>query len=128
KDRDLNRLINAPGVNSLRYYSTDPELSNDFTSGVLGLCYPRTTTVLDVMDLLPKVNSWLNATPQTMGNWTSKDKLEQQLKTIPIKHVPVYQEDIMMDALNAELRENRKLTVIGFDTLQIPRYKLVFKL
>ncbi|MGE5416598.1 MAG: hypothetical protein ACM3UZ_07535, partial [Acidobacteriota bacterium] len=40
KDRDLNRLINAPGVNSLRYYSTDPELSNDFTSGVLGLCYP----------------------------------------------------------------------------------------
>jgi hypothetical protein len=127
KESDLAVLLNSPGLNSLRFYRTDPG-SGDYTTDVVFLSYPRETRVLDIMDLLPKVKQWLNKTPQNMGNWNSKEAIVKDMETMQIEPVPVFKGELPLKPANEVLRNNRELTVIGFDVLQVPRYKLSFVL
>ncbi len=124
---DLAILLNSPGLNSLRFYRTDPG-SGDYTTGVIFLNYPQETRVLDVMDLLPKVQQWVSSTSQNMGNWTSKEAIIQELANVQIESVPVFKGESPLTLANEVLRNNRELTVIGFDVLQVPRYRLSFVL
>ncbi|OPY57011.1 MAG: hypothetical protein A4E55_01870 [Pelotomaculum sp. PtaU1.Bin035] len=126
KESDLDILKSSPGLNSLRFYRTDPG-SGDFTTDVIFLNYPRETQVLDIMDLLPKVNKWINTTSQNMGNWTSKEAIVQELENVQTESVPVFKGELPLKLANDVLRNNRQLTVIGFDVLQIPRYKLTLR-
>ncbi len=127
KESDLAILLDSPGLNSIRFYQADPG-SGDYTTDVVFLSYPRETRVLDIMDLLPKLKHWLNATSQIMGNWTSKEAVVQKLEAVPVEPVPVSREKLPLKLANEELQKNRELTVIGFDVLQVPRYKLSLKL
>ncbi|MFA4884996.1 MAG: hypothetical protein WC601_04345 [Desulfotomaculaceae bacterium] len=127
QESNLAMLKNSPGLNSLRFYRNDPG-SGDFTTGVICLNYPQETRVLDIMDLLPKVKQWVNTTPQNMGNWTSKEGIVQKLEAMPIEPVPVSKVELPLKLANEVLQNNGKLTVIGFDVLQVPRYKLSFVL
>jgi hypothetical protein len=127
KESNLAILLDSPDLNSIRFYQADPG-SGDYTTDVVFLSYPRETRVLDIMDLLPKLKHWLNATSQIMGNWTSKEAVVQKLEAVPVEPVPVSREELPLKLANEELQKNRELTVIGFDVLQVPRYKLSFKL
>lgn len=127
KESDLGLLKNSPGLNSLRFYRTDPSLG-DFTTGVVCLNYPQETRVLDIMDLLPKVKQWVNTTAQSMGNWTSKEAVVQELQAVQIDPVPVYKGEMPLKLLNEVLQNQRELVVVGFDVLQIPRYKMTLRL
>jgi hypothetical protein len=127
RESDLAVLLNCPGLNSLRFYRTDPG-AGDFTTGVVCLSYPRETQVLDIMDLLPKLEKWLNTTSQNMGNWTSKEAVIQELEVVPFEPVPVSKGELPLKLANEELQQNRGLIVIGFNVLQVPRCKLSFVL
>lgn len=118
---------NLPGINSIRLYRTDPG-AEKYVSNVVSVIYPNDTPVLDVVDLLPRINQWVTTTPQSMGNWVSKGSIIQDLKVIKIKPVPVSTGNISHKQVNEVLQNNRELIVIGFDILQIPQYKIVYKL
>ncbi len=127
RESDLAAILNSPEINSLRFYKTAP-VSGNFTTGVVFLCYPGETQVLDIMDLMPKVKQWVNMTPQTMGNWTSKEAILEELETVQMEPVPVFKGELPLTPADETLRNHGELTVIGFDVLQVPRYKLSFTL
>lgn len=127
KESDFTAIIDSPEVNSLRFYRSDPTHS-DLLSNVVCVTYPKETPILDMMDLLPKLVHWVNTTPQNMGNWVSKESLIQDLSPIKAEPVPVFKGLIPPDVANEVLQSHRELVVVGYDILQIPRYKIVFKL
>jgi hypothetical protein len=47
------------------------------------------------------------------------------MKELKIEDVPVYNE-IPVDEINKLIKKNNEIIAIGFDTLQIPRYKVTF--
>jgi hypothetical protein len=117
--------LNSSGINSLRFYYDGP-VYGDFTRGVVFLSYPQETLVPDIIELLPKVKQWVNTTTQNMGNWTSKESIIQELEAVQIEPVPVFKGELPLKPADEALRKNGELTVIGFDVLQVPRYKLSF--
>jgi hypothetical protein len=121
---DFDSFANSKNINSIRIYS---DLTEDsYFENVEMIIYPKETFVLDVMDLTPKVKNWIGTTPQTMGNWVSKEVVLQDLEAINIVEVSVYNE-IPIGELNEILQEKGKIIVIGFDILQVPRYKITFE-
>lgn len=112
-------------INSFRIYTQAPDY-NKLNSNVHAVFYHKETEILDAVDLIPKINKWVNATNQTMGNWVSKEEIIKELDGMQIEEVPVY-ENIPLDILNKDLDENEQIVIIGFDTLQIPRYKITFE-
>ncbi|KUO60444.1 MAG: hypothetical protein APF84_06185 [Gracilibacter sp. BRH_c7a] len=124
---DLEWITNHPEINSLRFYDTIPDFG-DLTSGVFAVAYPQRTPVRDVMDFTPKVQHWLNTTSQSMGNWVSKEATVQSMNTLEIEEVLVYEEGISLKTTNEFLQKNHRFAVLGFDVLQIPRYKIIFEL
>jgi hypothetical protein len=126
-ERDFALIKNAQGVNSIRLYGIDPGIGN-YSSNVACIYYPGKTPVPDIMELLPKVLRWVNTTSQSMGNWVTKEQiLHKELAGVKTLPVPVSTGEIPLKPGNEVLRKNRKLTIIGFDVLQIPRYKMTFK-
>lgn len=127
KKSDFELIAKSKYVNSLRIYKTAPDYGN-LTSGVLAVVYPKKPTVLDIMDLTPKVEHWLNTTNQTMGNWTSKEEIIGDLAAVKLEEVSVYENDVPVEVVKEILKNKGKVMVIGFDVLQIPRYKVVYEL
>ncbi len=124
-ENDVRAICNAPDINSLRFYAIDPGAGN-YTAQVLGVCYPKKTCVLDVMEVVPKIRTWINGTSQSMGNWTSREKILNELATIKIEPVPISRGKIPLEKVNKLLRENGTLVLIGFNVLQIPICKMTF--
>jgi hypothetical protein len=122
---DLSLITNHSEINSLRFYDTIPDFG-DPTSGVFAVAYPRKTPVLDIMDFTPKVQHWLNTTSQSMGNWVSKETALQSVNALKIEEVPVYEDGISLETANEFLQKNHRFVVLGFDVLQIPRYKIMY--
>jgi hypothetical protein len=123
---DLAPITDLPNVNSVRFYPRAPDAA-DYTTGAAGVFYPRPTSVLDAVELVPRVRNWLETTSQGMGNWVSREELSNRLAKTGIETVPVSREEIPLVQLNRLLRENKTLTVIGFDVLQVPRGKITFQ-
>jgi len=126
KKDDFNLIANSKSVNSLRIYKTTPNYGK-LTSGILAIVYPQKPLVLDVVDVTPKVKRWVNSTDQAMGNWVSKEEIVRELDAIEIEEVPVYENDVPIESFNEAMKDNGKLVVIGFDILQVPRYKVVYE-
>ena len=124
-ESDLEMLINSEKVNSIRVYRTFPD--KEYTENVEMVFYPKGALVLDIMDLTPKIKHWANTTPQTMGNWTSKEEIRQELEAFKFTEAPVYEKGIAIENMNSILQKNGKVVVIGFDLLQIPRYKITYE-
>ncbi|MCW8965360.1 MAG: hypothetical protein OQK82_01535 [Candidatus Pacearchaeota archaeon] len=112
-------------INSFRTYTQAPDYKN-LNLNVDSVFYPIKTDILDVIDLIPKMQKWIDTTNQTMGNWVSKEEIREELYQLQIKEVSIYQ-SIPLDILNKNLNENKQIIIIGFDILQIPRYKITFK-
>ncbi|MDF2524670.1 MAG: hypothetical protein K0R31_2311 [Clostridiales bacterium] len=123
KEDDFELLKKFSDINSVRLYRIDP-LQDSYMSNVASIIYPKETSVLDSMELLPKMSRWLNETPQNMGNWISKEWLIQELAAIQNQPVPVSKGGIPLEVANTVLQNNRELIVVGFDILQVPKYKM----
>ncbi|MGE5422747.1 MAG: hypothetical protein ACM3QW_05765 [Ignavibacteriales bacterium] len=117
---------NTTSINSIRVYRSMPEQS--FDTDIFCVVYPRATRVLDVSDLLPRVARWLDNTPQSMGNWTSREELYQELGNKEWPVVQVYTGDQGLGPVNRMLQENGELILVGFDVLQVPRTVITLKL
>ena len=125
--KDFDLIANSKDVNSLRFYLTIPDY-NRLTSDVFAVVYPEETPVLDIIDLSYKMKHWINTTHLTMGIWVSKADVKEALEEMEINFdkVATYEKTIPLEKTNEILKKNNKLVVIGFDVLQIPRYKVIF--
>ncbi|WP_370322793.1 hypothetical protein [Oricola sp.] len=119
----LDPVARRPEVNAIRFYEADPD--GQFLRGVVAVYYPRATPVLDMVDLMPRMKGWLDTTAQTMGNWGSKEKIGERLSGTTVDPAPVIGADRLAQ-LDALLREKGDLVAIGFDVLQVPRYRIAF--
>lgn len=125
-ERDFHLIKNYADINSFRLYKTAPDYDN-LTSHVLAVVYPQKTLFLDIMDLTPKIKHWIETTSQSVGNWVSRETIMQELAKIKIELAPVYEGKIPLALANEVLQNNRELVIIGFDVLQIPRYRIAYK-
>jgi hypothetical protein len=120
------KAFTAAGVNSIRIYATQPQ--NNLTDDIVAIVYPRATKVLDVADLMPRLVKWLKDTPQSMGNWTSREEIYREVTQNEWPFVPIYQKNEELESVNRLLQEKGYLVLIGLDDLQIPRMAVTFKL
>jgi len=126
-EKDFDPIMAQGAINSVRFYSGSPDSMN-FMAKVQNIWYPRNTQMLDIVDLVPRVKNWVNTTTQSMGNWTSREETEADLADVKIEPVSVSKGDVPLEKLAELLRVHKTVTVIGFDVLQIPRCKMVFRL
>ena len=122
----LKSIADAYGVNSFRFYQTPP-VGHDLTSGVFAVVYPYPTPVPDIMDLKQRMTAWINATDQSLGNWTSRANVHRELNSIDFPPISVFEEPPPSGRLQEIFRNNNELVVIGFDALQIPCYQIIVK-
>ncbi|MCF8501057.1 MAG: hypothetical protein K9H11_11380 [Rhodospirillum sp.] len=122
--RDLNLIARRKTVKSLRFYRADP--GGDFVGNAAAILYPSETPVLDLVDLAPRLTHWLETTPQSMGNWVNRDATLAKLSDAGIAAAPGIGEN-PLDEIARLLKENGELFVVGFDTLQVPRFRVVFE-
>jgi hypothetical protein len=125
-EKDLDLIAKKENINSLRVYKADADYDN-LMQGVFAIFYPNKSSISDIMELTAKMKKWIETTPQTMGNWTSREEVIQELETVVFEEAPVYEKDAAIESMNLILQENDKVVVIGFDALQIPRYRIVFE-
>lgn len=125
-ERDIAPIMDLRNVNSVRFYPRVPEAA-DYATGAAGVFYLRPTSVVDAVELVSRVRKWLETTSQSMGNWVSRQELSERLVKTGIDLVPVSREEIPLAQLNRVLKENKTLTVIGFDVLQVPRCRITFR-
>ncbi len=125
--KDFELFADSLKINSLRIYNGKPNYES-LTDSVLAIVYPHETNVLDIVDVIPKMEKWINKTPLIMGNWSTRGYILQKFEKINIESVPVFKQEFPLNELNAILKENRELHVIAYDILQIPIYKIVFQI
>lgn len=125
--KDLDLIAMKDSINSLRVYKTTADYNN-LANGVAAITYPSESSIPDIMELTVKMKNWINTTSQTMGNWTSKEEVRQELEAVNFEEAPVYKKEATIVNMNSILQKNSQVVVIGFDVLQIPRYKIVFEL
>lgn len=112
-------------INSVRIYKVNPG-TGLFYSNVIGIFYPKVTPVLDVLDFIPQMSSWVNSTNQSMGNWVSREEILHKLADINFPKVPVYKAVFPKEELNYLLKNNGSVILIGFDELQLPQFKIKY--
>lgn len=117
---DLTPLLARRDLNSVRVYVPAPG-AGSFAIGAAGVHYPRTTAVLDAVDLVNRLRGWLAATGQSMGNWVSRQDFSSGLSKTGVQPAPVTMENFPLAEWNRLLREKGAVTAIGFDILQVPR-------
>ncbi len=122
---DFNLIAGYPEVNSLRIYLSIPDY-NDLTQGVYAITYPSSTSVPEMMELVPGICKWLDNQSLSMGNWSSQEEIKGEYESLKIKMPVIFKESFPADSLNKILLQNHELKIIGFDLLQIPRYKICF--
>ncbi|TNB46930.1 hypothetical protein FF124_15385 [Martelella lutilitoris] len=121
----MSKLSNADDLVSVRFYAEAP--TDDFTATPLAIYYPRAPVVRDTVDLLVRLRLWLDTTTQTMGNWGRRDAIMERISATPVSPDAAVLEGQDTAFLDALLQEHGKLVAIGFDTLQVPRYRIDFE-
>lgn len=124
-ETNQDTLKSFENINAYRIYAGEPTPA-EYTTHAVGVFYPRDTTVLDIIELVPKIKNWVQTTPQSMGNWVSRAEILDRLSNTHIKPVPISKENIPLEQLNGILDKNKTVTLIGFDILQIPRYRIAY--
>jgi len=122
---NLDLLTKNPEINSLRIYDAVPDY-NDLMDNVVMLVYPHKTAVLDIMELVPGITKWLDTATLSAGNWSSLAEIKKQYSSLSIKEPLIYRQVFPLDRMNEMLLGKKGLYIIGFDILQIPRYKIVY--
>lgn len=125
-EKDLDLIAKKEAINSMRVYKAEANYDN-LMLGVSAITYPNELSTPDIMELTLKMKKWINTTSQTMGNWTSREDVRQELEAIQFEEAPVYEKEVAIENMNSILQRNGEVVIIGFDTLQIPIYKIIFE-
>ena len=125
-ESDFDAIAKKGNINSLRAYEAAIDYDNLMLS-VAAIIYPDASSIPDIMELTARMKKWIDATPQTMGNWTSKEDVKRELEAVRFEEAPVYEKIAGIENLNSILQKSGRVTVIGFDALQIPRYRITFE-
>jgi hypothetical protein len=126
KPFDLNPVENITGINSLRIFANKPNIER-LTDSVWAVYYPKDPLVLDIMELVPNMVQWAKTSTLSMGNWSSMAEIKKELSELNIKKPIIYKEDLSLEEINAKLKKDGELYLVGFDKLQIPRCIIKFK-
>ncbi len=124
---DMDPVLNISNINSLRIYKYKPDYEN-LTDSVWAVFYPKDTSVLDVMELVPNILNWAETSSLSIGNWTSMARLKKTYSKLNIKKPVILRKELPIKEINEKLKESPELYFIGFDKLQIPRYSIRYKL
>lgn len=125
KKKDYNLIANNPDINSLRIYRTTPNNEN-LTEKVYAIVYPHKTSVLDIMELVPKICRWLDSLSLSIGNWSSKEEIKKEYASLNIVEPLVFKNSFPIDSINNLFLKKHEIYIIGFDILQIPVNKIVY--
>jgi len=120
KTSDLNAVVNIPGINSLRIYTSKPDYEN-LADSVWAVFYPKDTLVLDIIELVPNMLRWTETSSLSMGNWSSMADIRNEYSKLNIQKPLIYKNKLPFDEVNKKFKEAAELYVVGFDKLQIPR-------
>lgn len=108
-------------LNSFRIYYSDPG-PNELLEETKVVYYPFATPVRDIVELTLNLKDFIAATKLSMGNWISKACVQEQLNRISTPENIATVRSIG-DARKT-MKDHGEFIVIGFDVLQVPRYKL----
>ena len=123
---DFDSIATIPDINSIRVYITSPDYEK-LTENVWSVIYPNTTTVLDVMELVPRMIQWIDSASLSMGNWVTMKEIKNEFSSLDIKMPLIYKNYIPMENMNRKIKEMSELYMIGYDKLQIPRFRVHYK-
>lgn len=126
KTSSFDSITNIPNINSLRIYLKRPKFEN-LTENVYAVFYPKATPVLDVMELVPRMLRWADSVSLSMGNWVTMEEVKNEFSSLSIKKPLIFKNKIPLEEVNKKFEETTELYIIGFDKLQIPRFKIEYK-
>ncbi len=121
--KDLDRMKNISNINSWRIYQKKPD-SEILNDGVWAVVYPKPTKVLDINELLPNINNWLESSTLSTGNWKSMAEIKSEFASFNIKKPLIYKNDFPYEETNSLLTESSEIYIMGYDVLQVPRFIL----
>ena len=131
KDLPILSSIKNHNINSIRIYSLDPR-RHGFMHNVLLIYYPVKTEIPDAFHLVARLTEWIDSTPQNMGNWVSRERLNEKLTKLnfPQKAIPVlnFNEDDFMKEIDKYLYKTDELFVVGVDIMQVPHLLVKVKI
>ncbi|MAM08856.1 MAG: hypothetical protein CML23_00020 [Rhizobiaceae bacterium] len=124
-DEALAPITASEGIVSVRFYAAEP--SGNFTETPLTILYPRLPVVRDTVDLIRSMRQWLDTTSQQMGNWGRREAIVERLAATPVSPTAPVLAASDIAVADSLLQEHARLVAIGFDTLQIPRVRIVYE-
>ena len=122
----LQRLQAMSGINSWRIYVGPPDFAA-LEEGVWALVYPQETKVLDICELVPNIIHWTESSPLSTGNWKSMADIAHQYARFSRSKPQIYRRDFPFAEASSLLQAGEELHVMGFDLLQVPRFKVGFR-
>ncbi|HXH49064.1 MAG TPA: hypothetical protein VNM47_06935 [Terriglobia bacterium] len=117
-------------ANSVRVYENRLPAGDAFDdASLVEIIYPRSSQVLDVMDLRQHVARFIATGGQAFGNWTLKQSLGEGLglEHSP-KRVPVTQGGLDLARVARDHNAARRLYVVGYDVFQVPVFRVEYSL
>ena len=80
------------------------------------------------MELVPRMVRWTDSVSLSMGNWVTMEEIKNELRSLDIKMPIIYKNEIPLDDFNRIIEKTSELYFIGFDKLQVPRFRIRCKL
>lgn len=119
-------LAGSQDVNSIRFYSArsgDELMDKDIKL----IYYPKEPVVLDATEARHNVAKFLSNTQQEYGNWISREMVTEVTQLSGLGKMPeIIVGKLRKDILSSLFASNKKVVAVGFDELQIPKYKATY--
>ncbi|MEZ7197896.1 hypothetical protein [Pseudodesulfovibrio karagichevae] len=122
----LRTIAANHGLNSFRFYPDSPD-RDGLLSEARMVCYPTPTPVPDSIELVQGVRRFLATTDHGMGNWVSKAEVCERLQPVAIRKDVVVADGVSESKVHTLLGKTGECVIVGFDLLQVPRYRLVVR-
>lgn len=125
KESDLT-LAGSHDVNSICIYSaqSNGELMD---KDIKLIYYPKEPVVLDATEVRHNVAKFLRNTQQEYGNWVSREMVTEVTQLSDLGKMPeIIVGKLRNDRLSSLFASNKKVIAVGFDELQVPKYKATY--
>ena len=124
---NLDKIKGIAGINSWRIYNTSPDFRKLYEN-VRALAYSNETNVLDITELVPKLMHWTKTSELSTGNWKSMASIINEYAPYEIEEPYVCDQENLSQKICDLFRETSELYIIGFDILQVPRFRVTLKM
>jgi len=122
-EKNLDIMGSISGVNAWRIYADPPDFKA-LQDNVWILYYPHTTKVLDITELVPNIIRWTETSSQSTGNWKSMADIKNQFGKYTAETPPIVRQKFPFDKVNRKLEDETEIYIVGFDVLQVPRFRI----